>query len=138
MSKLIEAWGNDPPRILYLAHPFPDTPDLPLSGSGTADMSVETFLADLQRDYDLQQGHYFAYVMNSDKEEADTYTLSEWEVVGSTKCHEAVIILYYSAVVPYQTVLKYMPALAEDYRHQNLREFVDVESLEKMLASTEL
>lgn len=133
MSGLREAWDNNPPPILYLAMPFPNAPDLPLSGSGTARMSIESFLQDLQQDCNHQEGHYFAYVFNSNREEPDTYRLTEWEVVGGTKCHEAVVLLYYSPVSPYQTVLKYMPDLAEEYKQQNPLEFVDINSLERML-----
>jgi hypothetical protein len=134
MSRVLEAWENEPPPILYIAQPMPNSPALPLSGSGTATSSLQTFLNDLKTDLDNQVDNYFAYVMNSNKTEADTYTLVEWHVAGPTVCHQHVVLLYYQALNPYATLLKHMPDLAEDYRRDNPWEFSEaVEVLERSL-----
>ncbi len=80
-------------------------------------MSLEKFLAQLETDKKHQTGYYFAYVMNGCKEEADTYFLEGWEMYSSSQsCYEALVILYYSAVNPYATLLKYMgEEMASDY-----------------------
>ncbi|MCZ2206430.1 hypothetical protein [Cylindrospermopsis raciborskii] len=116
-ARLLAAWEGDPPRIEVLAYPFPSAPHLPLSGGGCTNMSLEKFLAQLETDKKHQTGYYFAYVMNGCKEEADTYFLEGWEMYTSSQsCYEALVILYYSAVNPYATLLKYMgEEMASDY-----------------------
>jgi hypothetical protein len=82
----------------------------------------------------MKKGDYFAYVMESAGDEADTYTLVEWEVLSGSNCYEAVVMLYYAPVNPYATLLKYKPAFAEEYRRENPWEFPEeLEILEKSL-----
>ncbi len=74
-----------------------------------ARMSVESFIKDLQTDLEKQKGHYYAYVKNSEGDEADTYILQTWEVYkGDNSCYEALVILYYAALNPYLTYKKHM------------------------------
>lgn len=56
-----------------------------------------------------QKGQYYAYVMEADRDEADTYTLKTWEVYTSPdSCYEALVILYYAPLNPYLTIKKHM------------------------------
>lgn len=72
-------------------------------------MSLESFIKDLERDMKKQKGQYYAYVMETDKDEADTYTLQTWEVYTSPdSCYEALVILYYAPLNPYLTLKKHM------------------------------
>jgi hypothetical protein len=116
-SIICGAWDFTPPNILAISHPMADTPHLPLSGGFTTGMSLDEYLKDLAKDIRNQRGDFFAYVKNSDGDEADTYTLKTWQV-----CHpddgtyEAVVILYYAAVNPYLTIKKHMgEELAQQY-----------------------
>lgn len=101
---------------MYFAQSLPDAPSLPLSGSGFADVSIEEFISTLDRDRKSQSKHGLAQVMNSDGDDADTYTLVCWEILSGSSCYEAVVLLYYQPVNTYATILKYFPDLAEDYR----------------------
>ncbi|HLO85993.1 MAG TPA: hypothetical protein VK203_13435 [Nostocaceae cyanobacterium] len=111
------AWGGDPPRIYAISKPLPNAPHLPLSGGAIANMSLDNFLSDLKRDMEKQKGKYYAYVMESDKDEADTYILQTWEVYTSPEsCYEALVILYYAPLNPYLTYKKhYGEHYAQEY-----------------------
>lgn len=74
-----------------------------------ARMSLESFIKDLEKDMEKQKGQYYAYVMDADKDEADTYILKTWEVYTSPdSCYEALVILYYAPLNPYLTYKKHM------------------------------
>lgn len=71
--------------------------------------------------------------MDSEGDDADTYTLTCWEVLSGSSCYEAVVLLYYQPINAYATVLKYFPDLAEDYRRDRPLEFIDLDRLERMM-----
>lgn len=72
-------------------------------------MPLDRFIKDLQRDMKAQKGDYYAYVKNSDGDEADTYVLKTWQVCRPDDgAYEAVVILYYAALNPYLTIKKHM------------------------------
>ncbi len=114
---LYSAWGGDPPRLDIIAVPMPDAPYLPLTGGGSARMSLDSFLKDIERDFQNQQGRFLEYVWESDKDEADTYVLQNWDVCRpESGIYEAIIILYYSPMNPYLTIKKHMGQdLADEY-----------------------
>jgi hypothetical protein len=88
---------------------MPDAPYLPLTGGGTARMSLKAFLQELENDYQNQSGHFFEYVWESDRDEADTYALETWEVcTPESGIYEAIVILYYSPINVYLTLKKHM------------------------------
>jgi hypothetical protein len=111
------AWDGDPPNIQYLTTPMPDAPYLPLTGTGAAQMTLESFLNDLEQDFERQKGHFFEYVWESDKDEADTYALQSWEVFrpdGGT--FEALVVLYYAPINTYLTLQKHFGQdVADEY-----------------------
>lgn len=116
-TKMMSAWQGSPARIVYIAEPMPNTPYLRLLGNGIADMYLDGFVKDLERDMKRQSGHFYTFPLNSDKKEEDLYFLEGWEVYTSPdSCHEALVILYYSALYPYQVIKKYMgEEMAEEY-----------------------
>ena len=93
-SIVYSAWDGDPPRVYAISKPLPNAPRLPLSGGSIANMSLESFLSDLKKDMEKQQGKYYAYVMEGNQDEADTCILQTWEVYTSPEsCYEALVIL---------------------------------------------
>lgn len=105
---LYSAWAGDPPRLDIIALPMPDAPYLPLTGGGSARISLDSFLNQIERDFQSQQGHFFEYVWESDKDEADTYILESWDVCRpESGIHEAIILLYYAPMNPYLTLQKH-------------------------------
>jgi len=120
-EKLLSSWENRPPSVQFITQTMPDAPELNLSGSGVARMSIDTFIRDLEREMKGHIGHYYAYVMGGCKEEADTYCLEGWVVYTSPDCvHEATVLLYYSALNPYLTLKKYFDeSSAEEYLARN-------------------
>jgi len=103
------AWDGNPPTIQMIALPMPDAPYLPLTGGGTARMPLKAFLQELESDYKSQRGHFFEYVWESDRDEADTYALETWEVcTPESGIYEAIVILYYSPINAYLTLKKHM------------------------------
>lgn len=114
------AWSGDPPRLYIIAEPMPNAPYVRLSGGGVADMSLDEYLSDLQKNSDNQSGKYFAYVKGGCREEADTFTLQTWDVYTSpTSCYEAFIHLYYAPVNEYLCLKKH---LGEKWAQQYLDE----------------
>lgn len=113
------AWDGNPPNIQYLAVPMPDAPYLPLTGCGMARTRLNTFLEDLERDFANQSGHYFEYVWESEKDEADTYALQSWEVFRPDNAmFEALVVLYYAPINPYLTLQKHLGQdAADEYLH---------------------
>jgi len=111
------AWDGNPPSIQMIALPMPDAPYLPLTGGGTARMPLKAFLQELESDYKSQRGHFFEYVWDSDRDEADTYALETWEVcTPESGIYEAIVILYYSPINVYLTLKKHMGEdAAEEY-----------------------
>jgi hypothetical protein len=102
------AWDGNPPSIQMIAMPMPDAPYLPLTGGGTARMSLQSFLKELESDYNSQRGYFFEYVWESDRDEADTYALENWEVcTPESGIYEAIVILYYSPINTYLTLRKH-------------------------------
>jgi len=123
-ARLLAAWEGDPPRIEIISYPFPSAPHLPLSGGGCTSISLDKLLAQLESDRQHETGHYFAYVINGCKEEADTYFLEGWEIYSSSQsCYEALVILYYSPINPYATLRKYM---GEEMANEYLRDTADL------------
>lgn len=117
-TKMLMAWKSNPPKIKYKAEPMPNTPHLRLLGSGIADMSLDQFIKDLRKDMKNQSGHYYVFPVKSDKlSEDDMYFLEGWEVYTSPdSCYEALVMLYYSALYPYQVIKKYMGEdMAQEY-----------------------
>jgi hypothetical protein len=110
MNQVIySSWDCNPPNIVAISQCLPDAPRLPLSGGCTARMSLERFIKDLEQDLKKQKGQYYAYVMEADRDEADTYTLKTWEIYTSPdSCYEALVILYYAPLNPYLTYKKHM------------------------------
>ncbi|HBL14238.1 MAG TPA: hypothetical protein DD379_23190 [Cyanobacteria bacterium UBA11162] len=106
---VFSSWGYKPPNIYAISMPLPDAPRLPLSGGAIANMSLDSFIKNLETDVKKQKGHYYAYVMEADRDEADTYTLQTWEVYTSPEsCYEALVVLYYAPINPYLTYKKHM------------------------------
>ncbi len=106
---VLSSWGFNPPNIYAISTPLPDAPDLPLSGGCTTRMPLERFIKDLERDMEKQKGQYYAYVMEADRDEADTYILKTWQVCRPDDgLYEAVVILYYAPLNPYLTIKKHM------------------------------
>lgn len=102
-------WDGEPPRLSIISKPLPSAPHLWLSGGGVADMSLDEYLKDLQKDFDSQTDEYFAYVMGGCGEEADTFILKTWDVYTSpTSCYEALILLYYAPVNEYLCLKKHL------------------------------
>ncbi|HEY9610552.1 hypothetical protein [Allocoleopsis sp.] len=135
MSEILKrAWGSNPPTIFSISQPMPDSPELPLTGGGTARMPLHRYLEDLQRDLKRQVGKYYAYVWEfyESGDEADIYTLQTWQVcTPNDNVHEAVVILYYAALNPYLTIKKHMgDDLAQEYKEQLER----IEMLEHLIS----
>jgi hypothetical protein len=105
---LKDSWDGEPPRIKAISQVLPNAPHLWLSGGGCADTSLSNFIENLERDIKNQTGRFFAYVMNSDGDEADTFSLQTWEVYTSPdSCYEALVILYYAPINEYLCLKKY-------------------------------
>jgi hypothetical protein len=123
-ASLYEAWDCEPPQLLVLCYSMPNTPLLHLQGDACPDLPLEIYLKDLERDFEQKTGDFYTYVFGAKPneygiyDEADTYTLSTWQVLRPDDGpHEAVIILYYSAINPYLTIARYMsPELAAEYQ----------------------
>lgn len=100
-----------------------DSPNLNLTGSGTARMSLEKYLQDLERDIKKQTGYFYAFVSGHYKstDEADIYTLKTWQVCHpNDRTYEAIVILYYTALNPYLTIKKhYGNEAAQEYLARN-------------------
>lgn len=108
-SIIKNAWSSGPPRLYIIAEPMPNAPHVWVTGGGMANMSLDEYLKNLQKDFDNQTGKYFAYVMGGCKEEADTFTLQTWDVYTSpTSCYEALIHLYYAPVNEYLCLKKHL------------------------------
>jgi hypothetical protein len=109
------AWDGNPPNIQYFATPMPDAPHLPLTGCGAARTQLNSFLNDLERDCANQSGHYFEYIWESEKDEADTYALQDRQVFrpDNGTC-EALVVLYYAPINPYLTLQKHFGQDAAD------------------------
>lgn len=118
-SKIYFAWKGRVPPIQVICCPMPDTPELPLTGGGISKKPLETFLKDLEKDFQQEKGRYFAYVLDYYKsgDEADTYILETWQVcTPNDGTYEAIVILYYAALNPYQAIRKHMSKeLADEY-----------------------
>jgi hypothetical protein len=121
MNQIVkDSWSGDPPRIKVIVQPLPSAPFVYLSGGGSADMSLDSYINDLKRDIRNQTGNYFAYVVKSNggsREEADTFTLQTWEVyTSSDSCYEALVILYYAPINEYLCLKKHKgEAVAQEY-----------------------
>lgn len=124
-DKLLAGWGGSPPRTEYRAEPMPGTPHIRLLGDGFSSLSLDDFIKTLETDYLKQKGKYFTYPLKSLKAEEDMFALEGWEVYKSEQgvC-EGMVILYYSAVYPYEVIKKYMgESLAIEYLNKkNKRE----------------
>ncbi|HLP89354.1 MAG TPA: hypothetical protein VK184_12280 [Nostocaceae cyanobacterium] len=120
---LYSAWEGNPPEVYYIAQPMPNSPNLNLTGGGTAIMSLEHYLLDLESDIKKQKGHYYAFVSGfyNSQDEADIYTLTTWQVCyPNDGTYEAVVILYYSALNPYLTIRKhYGEEASQEYLARN-------------------
>ncbi|MCM0592284.1 MAG: hypothetical protein ACSI46_15080 [Gloeotrichia echinulata DVL01] len=118
MNEIVKnAWSGDPPRVKAISQPLPNAPYLSLSGGGCGDISLDSYIKDLEKDVRSQSGKYFAYVRNSDGDEADTFTLRTWEVYTSPEsCYEALVILYYAPLNEYLCLKKHKgEATAQEY-----------------------
>ena len=124
-EKMWTAWGNDLPRVQYRAEPMPGTPHLCLLGNGCSTASLDEFLHQIEANKRTEKGKCFTFPVCSDKSEEDTYILEGWEVYTSPdSCYEALVILFYSALYPYQVIKKYMgDKLAEEYQFKKLTVF---------------
>jgi len=121
-AKMFAAWGAKPPRVQYRAEPMPGTPHLRLLGEGSSTASLDDFLLRIEANKRTQKGKFFTYPVNSDKLEEDTYILEGWEIYTSIdSCYDALVILYYSALYPYQVIKKYMgEEMAQEYYNEKL------------------
>ncbi|HLO85992.1 MAG TPA: hypothetical protein VK203_13430 [Nostocaceae cyanobacterium] len=121
-SKIAIAWNGDPPKVKYIAEPMPGTPYLRLLGNGISSTPIDKFLNYLEQDKAKQKGKYFTFPINSNQTEEDLYVLEGWEVYTSPEsCYEAIVILYYSALYPYQVIKKYMgEVMAEEYLQETV------------------
>jgi len=119
---MIAAWKGKPPQIKFTAEPMPGTPYVRLLGCGVTDMSLENFVQKLATDKETGNGHGHTFPVKGRDCEEDTYILEGWEVYTSPdSCYEALIVLYYSALYPYQVIKKYMGEdMAEEYRLKQL------------------
>ncbi|HLP89185.1 MAG TPA: hypothetical protein VK184_11430 [Nostocaceae cyanobacterium] len=119
-TKMLVGWNGKPPRIKFKAEPMPGTPYVRLLGCGIADMSLENFIKDLERDKKTGNGHGHTFPINGKGCEEDTYVLEGWEVYTSPdSCYEALVLLYYSALYPYHVIKKYMGEdMAAEYLEQ--------------------
>lgn len=109
---LRDVWTTGIPNVFAIAHPFPGSPYLPLTGGGTIHMPLEQYLKDLERDCEKQQGDYFAWVWDYHEsgDEADMFYLKTWQVCPPTDgVYEAVVILYYAPTDEAATIAKHMP-----------------------------
>lgn len=123
---LYSAWDGNPPNIQLLSTPMPDAPYLPLTGGGTARMSLDALLGDLDRDMRQQTGRFFEYVWESDRDEADTYSLQSWEVCRpDSGVFEAIVVLYYFPINPYLTLGKHMGQDAAEEYLKDIAAFAD-------------
>ncbi|WP_017654702.1 hypothetical protein [Fortiea contorta] len=121
------AWDGNPPNIQYFTAPMPDAPYLPLTGCGTARTQLKSFLNSIERDFEQQTGHYFEYVWESDKDDADTYALQSWEVFRPENgSFEALVVLYYAPINPYLTLQKHFGQDAADEYLESIPVIVDV------------
>lgn len=135
-----DAWSGSAPRIQAYATPMPDAPYLPLTGGCTTSMDLEEFLAELCRCLETQaEPHYIAYVWDSEREEADTYVLQDWEICRpESGAFEAVVILYYAPINTYLTIKKHMgDDMAEEYLEDIHQRDRVVEYCEQLLAEYE-
>ncbi|MCC5634949.1 hypothetical protein LC593_03600 [Nostoc sp. CHAB 5844] len=116
-AKMMSAWNGNPPRVEYKAEPMPGTPHIRLLGEGSSTAALDAFLGQLEKDFKQQKGKYLTYPLKSDQAEEDVYVLEGWEVYTSGESlYEALVILYYSALYPYQVIKKYMSEhLAQEY-----------------------
>lgn len=101
---------------------MPGTPYVRLLGCGIANMSLESFVKNLETDKRTGNGHGHTFPVKGKDCEEDTYVLEGWEIYTSPdSCYEALVILYYSALYPYQVIKKYMgEEMAQEYRNQEL------------------
>lgn len=116
-DKLLAAWEGNPPRTEYRVEPMPGTPHIRLLGDGCSTLSLDDFIKTLENDYLKEKGKYFTYPLKSSKTEEDMFVLEGWEVYMSEQsvC-EGLVILYYSAMYPYEVIKKYMgETLAAEY-----------------------
>lgn len=124
-DKLLAGWGGNPPRIEYRSEPMPGTPHIRLLGDGISSLSLDDFIKSLETDCLKQKGKYFTYPLKSLKTEEDMFALEGWEIYKSEQCIcEGMVILYYSAMYPYEVIKKYMgESLAMEYLNKkNKRE----------------
>ncbi len=122
---MMAAWKGKPPRVKFKAEPMPGTPYVRLLGCGITDMPLDKFIKNLERDIKTGKGHGYTFPLEGKDCEEDTYVLEGWEVYTSPdSCYEALVILYYSALYPYQVIKKYMgEEMAEEYRSKQLATF---------------
>lgn len=107
---LYQDWGEDPPRIELVSLPMPSAPYLPLTGGGCANMSLDSFINDLNKAVKSQAGRYFTRVWGYGRsnDEADIYTLQTWQTcTPEDGTYEAIILLYYAPINQYLTLKKH-------------------------------
>jgi hypothetical protein len=128
------AWKGDPPKIEAIAQPMPDAPYLPLTGGGSSDKSVQTFLQVLEHDVQHQTGRFFEYVWgfhpscDGDGDEADMFVLQDWEVCQPERgYYEAIVILYYYPLNPYLCLQKHFGQAAADEYLESIAGLVQME-----------
>lgn len=81
----------------------------PLLCCHVRDLLKAAVFCDRTLNIEKQKGHYYAYVKNSEGEEADTYILQTWDVYkGDNSCYEVLLTLYYAPLNPYLTYKKHM------------------------------
>ncbi|MEM6256634.1 MAG: hypothetical protein AAF821_27315 [Cyanobacteria bacterium P01_D01_bin.156] len=129
-------WEGCPPRIEYLAQPFPGAPHLPLTGSGSTDMPLDKFLGKLEQSLTSRSAargnryHQYVWGHHGSDDEADIYELTCWEVCRpDSGVYEAVVILYYSPMNTLATLSKHMPEFVDEY----LAEQAQKEALERLV-----
>ncbi|HLP89682.1 MAG TPA: hypothetical protein VK184_13955 [Nostocaceae cyanobacterium] len=118
--KIFNAWKSKPPRIYIITQAMADSVEVPLSGGGMASVSADEYELKLKQDLERKTGKYYAYPMGSGECEEETFVLETWEKYTSPdSCYEAMFILYYSALYPYQVIKKH---LGEDMAEEYLQE----------------
>lgn len=134
-SKMLAAWNGKPPKVEYRAEPMPGTPHLRLLGDGCSTVCLDKFLSCLESDYRQQKGKFYTFPLKSDKAEEDIYYLEGWEVFTSTtSALEAMVVLYYSAMYPYQVIKKYMgESMAQQYLDEITERERAIASLENLM-----
>ncbi|MBD2364480.1 hypothetical protein H6G36_25460 [Anabaena minutissima FACHB-250] len=114
---------------------MPGTPHIRLLGDGFSSLSPDDFVKSLESDYLREKGKYFTYPLKSAKSEEDLFVLEGWEVYTSEQsvC-EGLVILYYSAMYPYEVIKKYMgETLAAEFLNRKEKRKLAINAISTVL-----